>query len=239
LNDENILFVENEQNNGNKKYKKCFQHKKRINFAPMEEKKREIIVAALEVYMKYGIKSMTMDEMSRQLGISKKTLYTHVKDKNELVEECLMHAHDHDIKQIDEIMKRHTNAIEELLEVGRFVVKSLGSIHPSIFFDLSKYHPNALKLIQEHKDECIYTCILENLKMGVKEGVYRDNLTPEIISRLHLAIIDLVMSGEMIQSKDYRVDEVYSEFFRYHIRGIASKKGLECLKELIRKDENL
>lgn len=205
----------------------------------MEEKKIEIVKAALEIYMKYGIKSMTMDEMARQLGISKKTLYQFVSDKNELVENCLLHAQSIDLACVKSIFSENLNAIEELLEVGRYLVKTLGAIHPSIFFDLSKYHPNALKLMNEHKHGAVRETLMTNLRKGIEQGVYRDNLTPEIISSLHLAAMDGIMSGDVVSSTEYRIDEVYSEYFRYHIRGIASEKGLEYLKELIRNDENL
>ncbi len=205
----------------------------------MEEKKMEIIKSGLEVYMKYGIKSVTMDEMARQLGVSKKTLYLHVKDKNELVEQCLLYAHSCDMNGIDDIKERNLSAIEEMLEVGRHLIKTLGAIHPSIFFDLSRYHPSALKLMHKHKNETVRSTIVNNLNKGMKEGVYRPNLTPEIISRLHIATMDFVMSGEGVSVDKYRIDEVYSEYFRYHIRGIASLKGLEHLNELVRKDENL
>lgn len=205
----------------------------------MEEKKMEIVKSALDVYMKFGIKSVTMDEMARQLGVSKKTLYLHVRDKNELVEQSLLLDHECVMEGMDDIFERNLNAIEELLEIGRYMVKTLGSIHPSIFFDLRKYHPNALKKSQTHKYDAMRKRIVDNLNTGMEEGVYRDNLTPDILSRLHMGTIDMVMSGEVIPATEFRVDEVYSEFFRYHIRGIASKKGLECLKELIHNDENL
>lgn len=205
----------------------------------MDEKKVEIIRDALEVYMKYGIKSVTMDEMARQLGVSKKTLYVYVSDKNELVEQCLLYAHDCDTKALEAIFKQNLNAIQELLEVGRYLIDTLGGIHPSIFFDLSKYHPHALKLMNTHKYDTMRSTIINNLKKGIREGVYRKNLSPEIISRLHMANIDSIISGEVIPVTEFPVSEVYSEFFRYHIRGIASEKGLEHLKELVRKDENL
>ncbi|MGB1102061.1 MAG: TetR/AcrR family transcriptional regulator [Crocinitomicaceae bacterium] len=205
----------------------------------MESKKEEIIQGALNVYMKFGIKSVTMDEMARQLGVSKKTLYRYVSDKNELVEACVLHDHECALNGIQDIMSKDLNAIEELLEIGRYMVKTLGSIHPSIFFDLSRYHPGVLKLMQTHKHETMRGIVLSNLTRGVKEGVYRENLSPDIMSWMHMGIMDMVMSGDVIPIDQYRVDEVYSEFFRYHIRGIASKKGLEHLKELVRKDENL
>ncbi len=205
----------------------------------MEEKKIEIVKAALEVYMKLGIKSVTMDEMARQLGISKKTLYQFVTDKNELVEACLEYAQGIDTACVTDIFSANLNAIAELLEVGRYLVKTLGAIHPSIFFDLSKYHPNALKMMHKHKYGAVREFLMDNLRKGIQQGVYRDNLTPEIVSRFHLAAMDGIMSGDLVPNSGYRIDEVYSEHFRYHIRGIASEKGLEILKELIRNDENL
>ncbi len=205
----------------------------------MEEKKMEIIKSALEVYMKFGIKSVTMDEMARQLGVSKKTLYLHVRDKNELVEQCLLYGQDCDMEMMDGICGGNLNAIEELLGIYRYLFKILGSIHPSIFFDLSKYHPSALKLMNNHKNETIRERVVANLEKGMKEGLYRDNLNPGIVSRLHMGTIDMILSGEIIPFSEFKLEEVFSEFFRYDVRGIASNKGLESLKELIRNDENL
>jgi len=205
----------------------------------MDEKKADIVKEALEIYMKYGIKSVTMDEMARQLGVSKKTLYVHVKDKNDLVEQCLMYGQMCDMEEIDKIAETNDNAIEELLEVGRYIIKTLGSIHPSIFFDLSKYHHSSLKSMQKHKNETVRGSIVNNLTRGIEQGVYRKNLSPNIISRLHIAMMDLIISTEVFPHDEVSVEQAYLEFFRYHIRGIASEKGLESLKELIRNDENL
>ena len=134
----------------------------------MEQKKVEIIKSALNVYMKYGIKSVTMDEMSSQLGVSKKTLYLHVKDKNELVEQCLSLILNSNECEMEKIFEKKLNAIEELLEVGRFIIKTLGTIHPSIFFDLAKFHPNVLKLINDHKEDMMCLSIENNLINGKK-----------------------------------------------------------------------
>ncbi|WP_066759253.1 TetR/AcrR family transcriptional regulator [Crocinitomix algicola] len=205
----------------------------------MDEKKKAIIESAVAVYMKFGIKSVTMDEMARQLGVSKKTLYLHVKDKNELVEECLNFVQCSDKEGMNMIFKKKMGAIEELLEVGRYLAKTLGSIHPSIFFDLKKYHPNVLKLIDQYKFKIVKQRLIDNLNNGIKQGVYRDNVNPEIIAEFHLRTMDGVMKGEILADADYKMEAIYSEYFRYHIRGIASLKGLEKLQELIKKDENL
>ncbi|MBN4072919.1 TetR/AcrR family transcriptional regulator, partial [Crocinitomix catalasitica] len=184
-------------------------------------------------------KSVTMDEMSRQLGISKKTLYLHVRDKNDLVEQCLIHGHSEDVSMIEEINSKNLDAIREIIEVSKYVVSRLKAIHPSIFFDLSRYHPKALKIMHEHKYDVMLGCVRDNMEKGLKQKVYRDNLNIEIMARIYIASIDAILGDDHMSRGGIRMDEVYSEFFRYHIRGIASKKGLKRLNELIENDENL
>lgn len=204
----------------------------------MEEKKRELILSATEIYMRYGIKSMTMDEMARQLGVSKKTLYQFVKDKNDLVEQCLLLQHEEEQKMIAEIVSETDNAIEQMLHISRVIIEELRNIHPSIFFDLAKYHPSAMKMIEGHKDQFICGCITENLVVGIKQGFYRKNLNPEVISAIYVGMIDMLMQDKISNIK-LRPDEIYSELFRYHIRGIASEKGLEFLSKLVKNDPSL
>lgn len=205
----------------------------------MNDKKEDVISRALDVYMKYGIKSVTMDEMARQLGVSKKTLYSYVSDKNELVKECLLYGHAQDLEVVIQISEAKTNAIEQMLEITRFVLGQLKKVHPSIFFDLNKYHPMAMKLMHDYKYDFILGYVISNLKSGIEQGLYRENINVDIISKIYLANIDHVMTGDIFDDNGYRTDQIYSEFFRYHIRGIASEKGLEYLVELIKNDENL
>ena len=188
--------------------------------------------------MKYGIKSVTMDEMARQLGISKKTLYTFVADKNELVEACVSMAHEGEICQIGLINEESKNAIDEMLRISRFVAGELKKIHPSIFFDLAKYHPGALEIMKSHKQEFVKGCVLDNLQRGIEQGLYRSNLNVEVLSTIYLATIDHIILGDIFHDSKVSMESIYAEFFRYHIKGIASTKGLKYLNELIKNDEN-
>ncbi|MEX1003321.1 MAG: TetR/AcrR family transcriptional regulator [Crocinitomicaceae bacterium] len=205
----------------------------------MEEKKRELVMKAAEVYLKYGIKSVTMDEMARQLGVSKKTVYQYVKDKNDLVEHCVMLNHQEEEQMIRKIVEQTDNPIEQMLRISRFIIQELQKVHPSIFFDLEKYHPSAKEMIECHKDEFITGCIEQNLIDGIKQNLYRKNLNPKVISAIYVGMIDLVMGSEMMRKTNLRPDEIYTEMFRYHIRGIASEKGLKYLTELLKKDTTL
>lgn len=205
----------------------------------MEEKKQELILQASEVYMRYGIKSVTMDEMARQLGVSKKTLYQYVSDKNDLVEQCLSLRHEQEARLIQDIVGNTENAIEQMLKISQMIIQTLKQIHPSIFFDIAKYHPNAMKIMEGHKNEFICGSIEENLKIGIKQGLYRDNINPEVISKIYLGMIDMIFNGDVLIDSNLRAEDVYSEMFRYHIRGIASEIGLEYLVELIKNDDSL
>lgn len=202
----------------------------------MEEKKREFLKSATEVYLKYGIKSVTMDEMARQLGVSKKTIYQFASDKNDLVEQCLMLSHLEEDEAIQDIMKAHENAIDQLLGISKFIIAQLRKVHPSIFFDLAKYHPSAMKLMDNHKNTYVCGCIEQNLKTGIAQGFYRKNLSPSVISMMYVGMIDMLMNSEITESFDLRLDEVYSEMIRYHIRGCASEKGINYLQEFTRKE---
>ena len=208
------------------------------NFAPME-KKKDIIEQALKTYMKYGIKSVTMDEMARQLGISKKTLYQYVKDKNDLVQQCLLRGHEQDCEEIEQIFSKKQDAITEIIEVSRYIVNQLRAVHPSIFFDLSKYHPGALKLMHDHKYDVVCGSVMDNLYRGIEQKLYRSDMNVELVARMYMAFMDHVLAGDFFDAGNYRPDGIYSEFFHYHIRGIASKKGLKQFIELIENDENI
>jgi AcrR family transcriptional regulator len=205
----------------------------------MDEKKIEIIDAALAVYMQFGVKSVTMDEMARQLGLSKKTLYVHFKDKNDLVTSCLLHALECDLKELTAAFSEDKNAIEELMQVSRLVMKQLKNVHPSIFFDLNKYHPKAFSKMRAKRNKGVKHMILNNLKKGVEEGLFRNNLNPEILVKIHMALMEHLIANDFGEENGSSPEEIYSEFFRYHIRGIASQKGLAYLKELIKNDEKL
>lgn len=205
----------------------------------MEDKRRELVLLASDIYMKYGIKSVTMDEMARQLGVSKKTLYLHVKDKNDLVEQCVLANHEEEKKNICALVESTENAIEQMLKISRFIIERLGRIHPSIFFDIAKYHPSAMSMMEGHKNDYICGSIEANLEAGIKQGLYRENINSKVISAIYVGMVDMMMDANILAAVDKRPDEMYSEMFRYHIRGIASEIGLEYLVELIKNDESL
>ena len=189
---------------------------------------------ASDVFMKYGIKSVTMDELARQLGISKKTIYNYVKDKNELIDSCLGLAHEEEMMMVRNVCQNDKNAIDELLNMGAIISNRLKSIHPSIFFDLQRYHAETFNNFNKKSQTFVKSCVEENFKKGMEQGYYRDNINVEIMSRMYLSFVDILFKAEVFPSTEFGYSTVYSEYFRYHIRGISSKKGLAYLDEIIK-----
>ena len=202
-----------------------------------DDKGNEILLKTAQLFMRFGIKSMTMDDVARQLGISKKTLYIYVADKNDLVKKVMMGIVEHEKIQSDNICKAHENAIDILFALTRMSQK-FGQVHPSINYDLQKYHPEAWAVFHEFQHKFIAECVEDNLRKGIQQGLYRDNLDPFLIAAFYAIKVHLCADGETFPPERYSFRQIHLEMMRYHIRGIASDKGLAYLKEKV-KQENI
>lgn len=192
----------------------------------MKEEQKIIFEKAFKLFQKYGIKSVTMDDVSKELGISKKTLYLHVKDKKELVQKIAELKITHAEKHNKEIQKGNLNAIDELLHVYKFLNVMLKDHNPSMMFDLRKYYPEIYERMQEARRNEIFNGIKNNLEKGRKEGFYRTDFDDEIISKLHVFRIENLVDSDLFTRADFESGKLFKELFTYHIRGIATNKGL-------------
>ena len=204
----------------------------------MDKKFSEILLKSGEVFMRYGLKSVTMDDIAREIKVSKKTIYKFVKDKSDLLCKVMQGNCSCDVVVIDEILERRLNAIDEIIEIGRYVAGQLKMMHPSIHYDMEKYYPEVWQLFENHKSDYLYGCVADNMARGMKEGLYRDNLNIEIMVKLYLSKIDLVFDATIFPPNKFNFVEVYMELLRYHIKGIASDNGVKYLRNEI-KNENL
>jgi AcrR family transcriptional regulator len=204
----------------------------------MEEREQQIIAEAGKVFMRLGIRSVNMDDVAQHLRISKKTLYQYVKDKNELVEHVIANVCKHHSTVIDGICAKGLNAIDEDYEVTHFVVTEVGGVHPSVQFDLQKYHPKAWGILEHTEDTRVMACVKNNLRKGVNEGLYREDLDMEVVARLHVASFDVTWDGRVFPPDQFSFKDVLWKHFEYHIRGIASRKGLDYLMRKVQKERN-
>ena len=194
-------------------------------------KKQEIISGVARLYNKYGIKSITMDDVARELGISKKTLYAYFSDKSELVSDVV----DSMIKEKTDLFalqkKGRENAVEELLFIFKYYLSIIKDFNPSLEFDLKKYYPKVYKRVKERKRLGIIENTLANLKRGKKEGFFRPELNEDFISRLYLLRIESLPESDLFTQEEIFSQKLFMEMFFYHLYGILSEKGLAYLKE--------
>jgi len=204
----------------------------------MEQKCTEMLQQVTGLFMQYGIRSLTMDDIARHLAVSKKTVYQCFADKSELVELAMLSHAERESAIVERIHTEATNAIEEMFLIVQQVGRQLNDVHPSILFDLEKYYPKAHRIFQDFKQKTIRSVIERNMRDGMAQGLYRENLNPRIISGLYVGRIDVFFDRELFPPAETNPMQVYVETMRYHIRGIASEKGMIYLQEKLRNIDN-
>lgn len=207
--------------------------KKKLN------REEQFIRDATRVFLTYGIKSVTMDDMARHLRMSKKTIYRFVKDKSELVVRCVQGDYENLYSRVEAVIEKDLDAIDESFEIFGIMLSELGNIHPSIFYDLEKYYPEAKSKMMDMRQDFIVDVVRKNLLKGIEEGLYRDDFDVEIMTRLWVMRILLIFNPSLFSLNDFLPQDVYREMSIHHIRGIASAAGLQKLdKHLKNKHKN-
>jgi AcrR family transcriptional regulator len=204
----------------------------------MNEELKNILFKVGCLYKKYGIKSITMDDVSRELGISKKTLYQYVQDKNELVAQVIDLGMENQVSIFNELFCKGLNAIDELFEVNKMVAQMIKHHNPSEDYDLKKYYPDQYQKMHKVRREEMYSHILTNLKKGKEEGVYRVEMNEEIIAKVQLMRIENTFDNQIFNDDELISQQAFLEIFIYHIRGIASEKGIKILEQKLKELDN-
>ena len=204
----------------------------------MDQKKLELLERSSAVFMKYGLKSVTMDDLCREIGVSKKTIYKYFEDKNALVMTIIQFKIELDKQACKICVNSADNAIESLVNISKIVIEQLGNVNPSVFLDLRKHYPAAWKLMKDHKWEFVLDNIRENIIRGKSENLYRENLNPEIISRYYVSSMDTIMDGQVYPYPEFKTDEILAEVLKFHIRGLANDDGIKYLKEHFNREIN-
>jgi DNA-binding XRE family transcriptional regulator len=208
-----------------------------IYICAMNEELKNILLKVRELYTKYGIKSITMDDVATELGISKKTLYQYITDKDDLVGKFIDNEIELRQEEICKCFKTHFNAIEELFEISVFMNKLMKNQNPATEHDLKKYYPHHFNKMVGTRRERIFNYILLNLKKGKEEGLYRTDLNEEIIAKLYLSRIESIHINDLFTVEEFTSAKLFMELLMYHVRGIATEKGISVLEKKIKEQE--
>ena len=194
--------------------------------------KENIIVKIRNLFFRYGIKSVTMDDIAQELGISKKTLYQHFATKTDVLNSVAEYNLAKDQKMVADIHLKATDAIDEMFLLAHYLIEEIANIQsPTLLYDLQKYYPNNWKEFEAVQNEQVYNHIKHNIERGIKEQLYRANLNCDIIAKLYVSKCMCVIDEVNFPQKTYDKVTLFKDFFEYHIRGIALPKGVKLLEK--------
>lgn len=191
-----------------------------------KEKHDTIVAQAYTVFMQNGIKNVSMDDLCRQMGISKKTLYKYVDNKTDLLKKISAYIRQQITFRIEELQQSDLNAIDVLLEMSRISTDNHIRINPYVSYEIRKFYPLVYDDYFCTKKELIVRSIMDNIDKGIKEGLYRQGLNKEIVAHLYFKKIEEFHTLEGDDLKDFSYSKIFEVMFENHIRGIANDAGI-------------
>ena len=199
-----------------------------IEGSKVVEIKEYIVEEADKLFCQFGFKSVTMDDIAKHLGMSKKTIYQHFSDKDELVNILIQEKLRTQDCAMEICASKAENAVEELFFAITNIHELLSSMNPKLFYDLQKYHPKAWLSFKAFKEQNLGKCILLNLERGISEGLYRSEIKTDILAKMRLEQVDLLFSqNNHYTMNKYNLVQVMVEITEHFLYGICNLKGLE------------
>ena len=187
------------------------------------------------MFLTLGVKSVTMDEIAAEMGISKKTIYAHFPTKTKLIEATALFVFDQISAGIQEIRNENNEAIEELFAIKDFACENLKDEKSSPQYQLQKYYPKIYSMIREKQKHILEGLTKENLEKGIQEGVYRSDLPLEFISRIYFMGIVSIKDREVFAEEEFTTNELTEMHLEYHLRAIVTPKGYKKLETFLNK----
>lgn len=192
---------------------------------------KRIIETATELFLKHGVRSITMNDIAAAMGISKKTLYEHFINKDELLDKCINYIRQHGEKERNELFSKGGINIESMLELVRNSALRINSINPNFITDIKKYHPGIYVKINKMEAESIQFKA-EMIIDGIKKGLFRSDLNVDIVSKLLHESINQLMNTDLFPAERFSRSEVFRTIMDIFIRGISTEKALKELKRI-------
>lgn len=201
----------------------------------METPLIDILERVRRLFFTYGVRSVSMDDICKNIGISKKKLYQLVTSKNHLVEKLLELERQNFEVIFDQNNFEGVNAIDILLIVSKDIGNRFQDISPSMTFDLKKYYPDVYHKHIEERIEFIYQKIQINIQKGISQGMYRDDLSIELVARLYIRRLIDLHNPEFFPADKFSFQTLFEVMFDNFIRGIANSVGIEYYEKQKRK----
>jgi AcrR family transcriptional regulator len=195
------------------------------------DSKERIQAKAREMFMRYGIRSVSMDDIAHQLSMSKKTIYQFYTEKNELVD-AIMEA---EIRQMQEECVRYSlharDAVDEIFLTMELTLEQFRNLNPVVLHDMEKFHFDSYQRINRHKQDFLMKIISENLERGIREALYRPELNVDVLAKYRLESLMLPFNIDLFPPKNYNLAEVSRVIIEHYLYGLATSKGMKLIEK--------
>lgn len=195
--------------------------------------KERILAEAEQLFWKYGVRSVTMEDIAKPLGISKKTIYQHFTDKEDIIYQVVQNKIVQDQSEVSCMAVDAANPVEEILEVLDMIRKHADKASPNLLIDIQRHYPQAFALFRQHKENYIMRSILENIQKGIEQGLYRADMNPTILARIRVEQIELAFNNEIFPTGKYEMLEIQYEMMHHFVRGMLTEQGFTIYNQYV------
>jgi len=197
------------------------------------EVRERILQAAARLFMELGVRSVSMDDVAKDLSISKKTIYKHYQDKNQLVFDTIsMHIAEMETNTTL-IMSEEDNPVLQIAKIADFVLQMNKNVHPSVLFDLQKFYPESYSHLIEHRNRYALQSVNQNLKKGIEQGLFRNDMNRQRVARIYICLIFSMFQNTLFEGEENRnFRDEYIETIKYHLHAVTTEKGKSTFSEI-------
>ena len=197
---------------------------------------------AHELFMQYGLRSVSMDDIAGSMGISKKTIYHFYADKDELVDAVVENEFQKNEKICDIDRSKSKNAVHEIFLAMDMLVEMFSSMNPALIFDMQKYHPKAFIKFHTYKNDFLYNVVVDNINRGIEEELYRKEINVDIMARFRVETMMMSFNIDFNAKLKNKMAEIEEELILHFLFGLVSLKGykmvLKYQQESIKKSKD-
>jgi AcrR family transcriptional regulator len=188
--------------------------------------KSRILEKGTQLFFRYGVKSVTMDSIATELGISKKTIYQHFPDKDSMVLQVVESFVQQDEVKWAELDKQFPNVIEKMFKSFEMMKEMLTQMDPRLLFEIEKYFPKAFKVFRDYNEKGIHANLISDFKKGIQFGYFRKDIDVELLARLRMAEVGLAFNPDFYPNNRLSLFETQMVLMDIFMRGILTEKGL-------------
>lgn len=199
---------------------------------------KNILEGAKNLFMQFGLKSITMDDIARKVGVSKKTIYQFFNDKNSIVFKSVHeHFSDHR-KEIENVLENSKDAIESIYRISKCMKVQIEAINPTVLYDLQRYFPKAYKRFLEFKNTFMKDRMSQIIENGISSGYFRKEINTEILIIQRIEQVQLAFNNEVFPRDKFDFKEVHEQLFDHFIHGILTEKGKEKYNQYLNEEHD-